>query len=644
MMFKVAMMLFVLVSFITFPLPGLTEVNTTGEEIKEVKEATKLEEIVVTATRTETPIKQISDSVTVITGEEIEKKGYATVYDVLKGVPGLYMDQWGGPGNYSYARMRGGQDRHIKLLVNGMSVGDQGAQSTTHHFDLLNFLATGDIERIEIVRGPQSALYGSDAISGVINIITKKGKGEPESFVRSEVGSMDTSRISAGHNGATGGFSYNITVSQDKTDGVLANSEFENKMVSTRLGYRFNPDIELDLAIQYTDSHVNQACEYSTSNFKLYDDPRDYRDGQLLFQNIAFRQKLASFWEHRITLGYDKIKKQRDDPDDGVLDANDNYNDIWRSFDSTSTTKKAAWQNTFFLGQIGTVTAGFDYEDVDAESASLTASGRKIFNESVHTTSAYLQDQLLLLDEALSVTIGARVDDHSVFGDHTTYKMGVAYLLKQWGTKFKANYGTGFLAPSLFKLYDQVYGNPDLEPEESWSWDVGFEQQLFDDRVVLKATYFDNTFENLIVYNSATKSYSNVQDAESHGIELGMRFNILDDLSASVVYTYTRGKENEKDLAYVPQNSGNLDITYSPGPFEFGVDLYYVGDRLTSGQKEKDRMDSYTLVNLSASYQVNRFINLFGRVENLFDKQYAPALPSWYAPGISGYAGVKVTF
>jgi vitamin B12 transporter len=173
---------------------------------------------------------------------------------------------------------------------------------------------------------------------------------------------------------------------------------------------------------------------------------------------------------------------------------------------------------------------------------------------------------------------------------------------------------------------------------------VGFEQQLFDDRVVLKATYFDNTFENLIVYNSATKSYSNVQDAESHGIELGMRFNILDDLSASVVYTYTRGKENEKDLAYVPQNSGNLDITYSPGPFEFGVDLYYVGDRLTSGQKEKDRMDSYTLVNLSASYQVNRFINLFGRVENLFDKQYAPALPSWYAPGISGYAGVKVTF
>ena len=634
---------------------GLTEEYSTGdketeeeadkkkkEAKKEEKEAYAMDEIMVTATRTETPIEHIADSVTVITGEQIEQKGQATVYDVLKDIPGISLYQSGGPGNYTTIRMRGGQDRHVKLLVNGMSVGDY-ATGITPHYDLWNFLGTGDIERIEVVRGPQSALYGSDAISGVINIITKKGKGEPKYFMKGEGGSMDTRRLSGGVNGSTCGISYNITSSHDESGGVLRYGEFESDMISATFGSQFSEDTELNYSVQYTDSKLNMGGQSSEKTWKVYDDPHAYRNGRLFSQNLDFRQRITTFWEQKLSVGYDSTDKTHDDPDDGVLDATDNIKDSWSKAEYDSSAKKAYWQNNFFLGKRDTLTAGAEYEGIDVDREHRSASGRKAYKNSIETKSAYLQNQLLLLDESLSLTCGGRLDDHNAFGSHSTYKTGLAYLLGDYGTKLKATCGTGFMAPSIFNLYDPQYGNADLKPEESTSWDAGFEQKWFQDRVVLEAVYFDNQFKNLIAYDYSTLHYVNRDNADSHGIDVGLRLFPHKDISVSTSYTFTKGRENNADLANVPENSWKFNVTYSPGKFVLSADYYNVGDRLAYNQKEENRLDGYHLVNIAPSYQINKYLNIFGRIENLFNEDYMSSLP-YEAPGIACYTGVKITF
>ncbi|MFH0727783.1 MAG: TonB-dependent receptor [Pseudomonadota bacterium] len=633
---KATRVLFVWVSFLIVSALG------SADGYAEEKEATKLEEVVVTATRTETSIEHIADSVTIITGEEIAEKGQASVYDVLKDVPGLSLSQSGGYGNWTKVRMRGGEDRHIKLLVNGTSVGDY-ATGITKNYDLWNFVGTDDIERIEIIRGPQSALYGSDAISGVINIITKKGKGKPKFFLTGEGGSMDTYRASGGVNGSIENFSYNVTLSHNESGGIYRYSEFDSEMISTRFGYQFDKDKELNLSLQYTDSELNIGGQSSDRTWKVYDDPRAFRNGHLFFSNLDFQQRITPFWEHKLTMGYDNIEKKHNDPDDGILDVTDNIKDSWSKAEYIAATQKANWQHSFFFGKINTLTAGIDYEDIEVERDNLSASSHKVHDGAIDTKSLYLQNQLLLLNEALSFICGGRIDDHNAFGTHSTFSLKLAYFLKNYGTKLKTTYGTGFAAPSIFNLYDPQYGNPDLNPEESKSWEVGVEQKFFRDKVALEAVYFDNEFENLIAYDYTTLHYVNRARAESHGVEAGLRFLPLEDLSVSVSYTFTKGKENGADLAQVPRDNWKFNVSYQPGKLKLNADLYYVGERENYNQKAANRLDSYYLVNFSAAYPITNYLNIFGRVENLLDENYITSLP-YEAPGMAGYGGVKVTW
>ncbi len=616
----------------------------TGLEVwaqEETEKATELESMVVTATRTETLSENIPSSVTVITSEDIERKGQISVYDVLKDVPGLALKQCGGPGQWTSVRMRGGQDRHIKLLINGSAVGDQ-ATGITPHYDLWNMLNTDDIERIEVIRGAQSALYGSDAVSGVINIITKKGKGKPKFFLKAIGGSMDTWKTSGGVNGSQGKTSYNIVASHNEAGGVLPNDKSEDDSVAATFGYDLTEDTDFNLSLQYSDTMVNTG-QSSSSTWKNYDDPHAYRYGKLFFSNLDFSQQLTSFWEQKISLGYDHIEKEGDDRDDGILDATDNIKDSYKKSEYVTITKKLYWQNNFFLGEADTLTAGFEYEGVDMDRDYQTAYSTKIYGDSIDTKSLYLQNQILLFEKALSFNLGGRFDDHSAFGSHTTYNVGVSYLLRASGTKLKATYGTGFAAPSIFNLYDPDYGTPELDPEESKSWDVGFEQKFFGEKAIFEATYFHNDFEDLIAYDSVTKHYLNRETAKSYGVETALTVFPLDSISMSLSYTYTDGEEDGKDLANVPKDDWKFNLTYSPGRFQCSLDLYAVGDRLAYDQTEEHRMDSYNLVNLSGRYQVNETVTLLMQLDNLFDEDYQSAAP-YDAPGFSAYGGMRVTF
>lgn len=617
----------------------LTCINSFAEDVS--SNATQLDTIVVSATRTETSTEYIANTVTVITAAEIERKGQVTIYDVLKDVPGLALSQCGGPGQYTTVRMRGGQDRHIKLMINGSSIGDP-ATGITPHYDLWNFLTTDDIERIEIVRGPQSALYGSDAISGIINIITKKGKGKPKIHLSATGGSMDTFRTSGGVSGEYKALNYSFNLSHDEAGGILPNDEFENDTIAAYLGYRFTEDTDLNLSMQYTDTTVN-LHQSDTSTWTTYDDPNNYRYGKLFFSNADFSQRLTAFWDHKISVGYDRVDKSTEDLDDGILDEANNIQDSWKTSDHLGITTKAYWQNNFSIGQIDYLTTGLEYENIDVDRENVTTTRIKKYSDTIETKSFYLQNQLFLFDESLSLVAGGRVDDHSNFGEHCTFRVGTSYLFRNSGTKLKATYGTGFAPPSVFNLADPQYGNPDLDPEKSEGWDMGFEQKFFNEKAKFEAVYFHNDYEDLIVYNSSLGYYVNRENAKSYGVESILTLNPIDSISISLSYTYTDGEEDGKDLARVPKDDWKLGFTYSPGRLIFNADLYYVGDRLAYDQLEAHRMDSYLLVNLAARYQVNDYLHIFMQIDNLFDEQYQTSAP-YDAPGINAYAGFTIAY
>ncbi len=602
---------------------------------------TKLDTMVVSATRSEISSKYIASSITVITAEDIERKGQTTIYDALKDVPGLALSQCGGPGQYTTVRMRGGQDRHIKLMINGSAIGDP-ATGITPHYDLWNFLTTDDIERIEIIRGAQSALYGSDAVSGIINIITKKGKGTPKAYIKGVAGGMETFKASAGLKGGYGNLGYNINLSHNDAGGVFSHDEFESDTISTRFSYTFTQDTNVDISAQYTDSTANLS-QSDTKTWQTYDDPRNFRYGKLFFSNMNFNQKLTSFWEHKISIGYDRVDKNTEDMNDGILNEENNIKDSWKTSDHLGVTTKTYWQNNFFLGEMDTLTAGIEYEDIDVDRENVSSTSVKKYSDTIETKSIYLQNQLFLMDESLSLICGGRLDDHSNFGEHTTFRIGVSYLVRKYGTKLKATYGTGFAPPSVFNLADPQYGNPDLEPEESKSWDMGFEQRLFNDKAKFEATYFHNDYDDLIAYDSSLGYYVNRETSKSYGVESRLSIFPTDHISMALSYTYTDGEEDGKDLARIPRDDWKLNLSYTSGKFMLNADFYYVGDRLAYDQLEAHRMDSYTLVNISGNYQINKKLNMFVQIDNLFDEEYQTSAP-YDAPGISAYAGMKLAF
>lgn len=647
--FKFVMVVLLQVSLLFLCQLGFAEEYTVGKEVKKEdkkvrEEALKrenkplrIEEMVVTATRTETPIKYLADSITVIDHDEIEMKGQTDLYSVMKDVPGVSMKRCGGPGQWTYVRMRGGRNRHIKVMINGMDVSDPRDESFS---DYWSYIDTDDIERIEIVRGPQSALYGSGAISGVINIITKKGRGKPKLYTRTEGGSMDTVRVAAGVNGEFRRFGYNVDYTFTDGGGVFDHEEHSDHTLSGRFDYSLTDNLNLDLTLRYTDSWRNYN-EWNTKTFKAYDDPRARRDTYLFFSNIAVNQNLAPWWDYKLAFAYTDDRKYYDDPDDGVLDVTNNVVDRWSKGKYKGKKGHLFWQHNFHIGKIDTVSAGYEYENINGKSVYKSRWGKKKSNRSLHNNSWYINNQILLFDSALSLSCGGRLDDHSAFGDHKTYKLGLAYMFDNFGLKLKTTYGTGFKAPNMFQLYDARYGNSDLDPEESESWDVGFEQSLFQNRFTLSFTYFHNDFDNLIAYDYSAKHYTNRQKAESYGVEVGIKVLPLDDLSISVNYTYTDGEEDDKDLSITPKDDISANITYTPGRFRISADIYYVGDRLAYDYKHK--IDEYTRVDVSSSYLFSKYFSLFCRIENLFDEDYEAAA-GYPAPGISAWGGVKLNF
>jgi Outer membrane cobalamin receptor protein len=625
----------------------LVAVIDSWAEEEEISIATHtLGEIIVTATKTEIYPGEVGSSTTVVTADEIEKSGKRTVVEVLRDIPGVAVAQNGALGGLASVYLRGADAGQTLVMIDGVEVNDP--MSTDRSFDFAH-LTTDNIERIEVVRGPQSTLYGSDAMAGVINIITKKGTGKPTVDASFEGGSHNTFRENLSSRGSIDKFNYSLSVSRLDSDGISSaargseNDPYQNTAVFSKLGYKIFDNSELTLVTHYTRART------AIDNGAYDDDPNDIAWWKDLTTKLAFNQNITSWWNHCLSFSYNDMRRKDLNGTD-YRHPYDSFSDWYKG-----NTKKGEWQHNFSPVEWNTFTAGFEYEEESGSSFYESESAWGPFSSKQDTKSVtnrgyYFQDQLKLW-KLLFITPGVRIDDNEMFGTETTYKISIAYLIHQTGTRLKGNWGTAFKAPSLYQLYSN-YGDPNLKPDKSKGYDFGFEQYFFKNMLSFDLMYFHNDYKNMIDWDSSTWKYKNIGKAMTKGFEAGMNFLPLKNLTigANFTFTDTENKETGHDLLRRPRRQAGLTLDWGFLPkANLHAGVTYVGKRKdvfydsSTWMSENVTDKGYTTARLAASYDVTKNFQIFGRIENLFDKHYQE-IYGYKTLGRSFYAGIKGSF
>lgn len=602
------------------------------------------ETVVITATQLPTPEDEVASDMTVITADEIQNKQERTLPDVLEGVPGLNIVQTGGPGGQASVFMRGTNSDHTKVFIDGIDVSDPSNPNATYDFAQM---LTDDIERVEVLRGPQSGLYGSDAIGGVINIITQSGSGPARLHASAEGGSFDTFNQSAGLLGSTGGFHYSTNVEHFHSGAtpvtpldLLAPGEkrnddyYDNLTGSTKLGYVFGDGLDLGLVARQTSTHLRfTGDDYDVPPYTGVPNAQQSESDTMetyarTFAHLScldgrFDQTLGFAYTRKRTAGY----LQADLPASVSLD--------------TGERDKVSWQGIVKASRSETVVFGAEHAR-DAISAPLLAS------DSISSGYGELQSRLGRgFDSALNV----RYDSSNRAGGKVTYRIAPTYMIAATGTRIRATWGTGFKIPTLSELFQSFpafnfFANPNLKPETSEGYDVGIEQAL-GGQARIGVTYFDNHLHNLIDENATFTSYANVGRATTSGVESFIAYQPWKSFSLRIDYTYTEAFDDisNEQLERRPKHKASVDASWQVTPR-----LYLDSTVLMVSSWLDVTRDSltpyatapgYTTVNLAAHYDLTASLKVFARVDNLLDRRYEEPL-GYLRPGLGVFGGVDV--
>jgi vitamin B12 transporter len=595
----------------------------------------RAERIVVTATQHELPLEEIGASVTIVDEERFRTQQYRMVEEALRAIPGVDVQRSGSPGKLTTVRIRGAGPGQIQVLVDGVRV----KSLTTGDFDFGD-LSLDDVARIEVVRGPQSTLYGADAIGGVINVITKRGQGPPTAFIDLEAGNYDTFRERVSASGEWGPWNFSLGFMREDFGGQFSNDEHRLTSVNGRLGYALPNRGELAVVTRYADGH--RGIPFTTV-FPNFDTNRE-EDDELLLASLEWRQPWTAWYEHLIRLSAMRDRLSFVDPDNAFEPRSE-----------IETERQGVdWLHYFYVGSIDTVTLGLEYRHEKGTNVGT-------FSRSTDTWAGFLQNELRLFDRFF-LTGGIRYDHHSVFGDETTGRVALSYLVKASDTRLKASWAQGFRAPTYNDLFFPAtfppcpaFGNPNLKPETSESWDAGVEQHLWQRRVRLGGTYFRNDFKDLIqaaLVDPVNFCFQaqNVGRARSQGVELEAAVVPIDPLLLAVVYTYTDTEDLATGLPLrrFPRHRWAFTATWEPWP---GVTL---GGELVirSSQFEGpgvSRTEGSTVLNVAGAWRLPwrwgplKDLTLHVKVTNLLDEDYEE-VSGFPALGPHVVAGVRGTF
>lgn len=631
--------------------PVIPETTVTGRPGGDFP-ATPLESgTVLSAERSEEPLSQTGSSVTVITSEQIDRTRFPTVLDVLRNLPGVDVVQQGGPGRVASIFLRGANSEHTKVLLDGIPINDPISPGRFFDFSTLQ---VDNLERIEILRGPQSVLYGSDAIGGVILIVTRRGSGPLSGKVGGMGGSFGTSQQLGSLSGGNDQFYYSLGGSYFETDGFSAASSrlpgneerdgYRNGTLSARGGWTPFENLGVDLVFRYSRAGI----QIDDAGGPFQDDPDDTNKSEQFFGRMEVRHTaFGDLWEQRFALNLADHNRYTIDPRDELHPVDF----FFSQFDGRTTSLD--WQHDFRLFEWNTLTAGVTDQQ---EAGDSSFRGESFFipfegttpRQVLRDTAVFVEDRIQLLDN-WTTTVGIRQDHYSVAGTANTYRLTSIVQVPATSTSFRGSLGTGFKAPTLFQIFDAFSGNPNLEPEESKGWDVGFEQSLGDGHLTVGATYFRNDFSNLIDFDLGTFRFFNVGQALATGVEIEGRWqwNDATSLWASYTRTDTEDRGTQLQLLRRPKHKANLqlDRTLFGDLAAVHVGMLVVGERddrdLTGFPPRRVSLADYVLVNVAGSINLTRRCELYGRIDNLLDKNYEEVF-GFGTAGVSGYAGLNL--
>ena len=598
-----------------------------------------LETMVITANRTETKEKEVGSSLTVITADEIQKRQVFTVAEALRLVPGIDVINSGGLGRQTNVFTRGAGSGQTLVLVDMVEMNDPSSPNGA--FDFAN-LMVDNIERIEVLRGGESSLYGSDAIGGVINIITKKGKGGPKFSLSGQGGTYNTFKTIGTASGQVKDVNYALSASETQShdfssaETLWGNPErdlYRNTTVDGRFGWDVNKDLDFGASVRYNDGLTGldtyqevepyapvDALGYTSSTSEVYT------------RGFSHIKLFEGFWEQTFAVAYSNTRRQTVWPDDPKT-----YGYSVEEI-STGTKIKGDWQNVLHLTTKNDLMVGVENEQDQFQNISTNpTAGYNTYN----TQGYYLTDRFSLFDRSFT-TASVRYTDNSKSGSLATWSITEALLMDEIGMKLKGNYGTGFKVPTLFEIYSPNYGNTNLVAETSNNWDVGFEQGFFEKRVQFGATYFNNQFNNLIQPGIKFVA-ENIGKATAQGAETFIQVQPLDVLTlrANYTYDYTRNLDDNTQLVYRPQNKVNFETNYQlTSKINLNLVVIAVGEK--PGVSHIN-VPGYAIANLAGSYTVTKNVKLFSRIDNLFNKNYQEAY-GFGASGLAGFGGVTLSY
>lgn len=640
-----------------FAIAALSACSTVGAS------ADSIETIVVTATRSEQPAEKTGASVSVISSDELKSQQIIALVDALRQTPGLMVNRNGGLGQPASISLRGAEAGQTVILIDGVRVNDPSTTDNSAAAALGDLLAN-NVDRIEVLRGPQSTLYGSDAIGGVIDVISRRGGDTPLALTTSvEGGSFGTVHGNVAANGTLGELQYGAALNYLSTTGISAADSRNGN--SEPDGYR-NYGATFNLRLHLTGTVSADARGYFTNGHDRFDDNFVFLHGAFLPHDSGANNSNdlktgylglnADFLEGRF---HNRIALIASEGARAFFDSS--FDTIHLNSDDFGSASRLEYQGTIDVDADTQVTIGAETEERSFRGDSRSSFfGTQTSVGHDRMTGYYAQAQATFFSQ-LTLTSGVRLDDDQQFGTHTSLKFNGAWQILAWNANLRASYGDGFKAPSLFQEFGPNNNPIDkLKPETAHGWEVGVDKSFWDGRARASLTWFERHTENQIDFqNCFTPAdapgcpqrldvfgyYINLNRTRARGLEFDVGASLTDKLSASLNWTNMSSKNEVtgKDLARRPRNLASANFTWLPLPgTSIGASVAYQGSRYDDvGNFSK--LTSNTTVNLFASYSVNEKWQLFGRIDNLFNDRTEQVL-GYGVPGAALFGGVRASF
>ena len=591
------------------------------------------DEIVVTASGIEQPRDEVGQAITIIDAATIEKRQTVDVVDLLATTPGVRFSRTGSTGSVAGISLRGAETTQTLVLIDGVKVNDPSGIGDAYDF---GHLLTGNISRIEILRGSNSVVHGSQAIGGVVSLTTATPADGFAAGASAEYGYSDTLNAKADVSGTAGAISGGIGGAYFRTDGISSagvgteKDGYKNFAGNARLKIAFSDALSLDLRGYY----INSDLDYDS----FFGAPADSPDVAKLDQYVGYAGLNLGLFGGRFT-SRAAVTWLRNDRDYYFVRG------TAPDYGYSGTNLRFEYQGVVTPVDQAKLIFGYEHERPDYDFFGFGSTDSQRANiDSVYALG------IVQPFTGLSVTGGIRHDDHSQFGGATTLGANANYSPNDGATSFRLSYGEGFKAPSLYQLYDSFSGNSALRPERSKSYDFGIDQSLAEGRAQISLTAFLRNTTNQINYDNATFTYGNIDRTRAKGVEATLALRPVDALNVTASYSYIDARDRSGRPAFdgnrLPRRAAHAVSLSADYDWSFGLStgatLTMVGDSFDDAANAV-RLDGYALAGIRASLPVGRNFEVYGRVDNLFDADYATA-SGYGVYGRAAYGGVRARF